>query len=229
MANVLLLDNDNSEAKMIQDSLSEYGLIVTPTLSFDDVVRNFDQKDYSLVLIDTFDDPMKSLDATRWIRQKSTVPIIMFVDHQKQINENMCLKAGADDLVNKPINRQVLALRVNQQLSRVNGNSKHESTVLSYGDLTLDLETCDFWVGDIQVPLTKTEFFLIRYFLGKPERVFTRPQLLAAMNIRDGIGSDHLIDTHLSRLRVKIRNNGGCNYFYAVRGLGVKLANGRLA
>ena len=225
--NVLLLEDDHIESKKIQDSLGEFGLIVTASRSFDEVVKNFDHSDYSLVLIDTLDEPAKALDMTRWIRQKSTVPIIMFVDRMKHMNESMCLKAGADDYVSKPINHQVLTLRVNQQLGRVNGKNLFESQLLSHGELTLDLETCDFWVGQTLVPLTKTEFYLMRYFLSKPERVFTRPQLLAAMNIRDGIGSDHLIDTHLSRLRVKIRNNNGQNYFYAVRGLGVKLSGTR--
>jgi DNA-binding response OmpR family regulator len=45
------------------------------------------------------------------------------------------------------------------------------------------------------------------------------------MKVGDGIGSDHLIDTHLSRLRIKIRDYGGGNYIYAVRGIGIRLSN----
>ena len=145
-SNVLLLEDDHIESKKIQDSLGEFGLIVTASRSFDEVVKNFDHSDYSLVLIDTLDEPAKALDMTRWIRQKSTVPIIMFVDRMKHMNESMCLKAGADDYVSKPINHQVLTLRVNQQLGRVNGKNLFESQLLSHGELTLDLETCDFWV-----------------------------------------------------------------------------------
>ncbi|NCW94798.1 MAG: hypothetical protein EBW79_07460, partial [Actinobacteria bacterium] len=46
--------------------------------------------------------------------------------------------------------------------------------------------------------------------------------LLNVIKVKDGIGSSHLIDTHLSRLRIKIKENGGGDYIFSIRGLGVR-------
>jgi DNA-binding response OmpR family regulator len=88
--------------------------------------------------------------------------------------------------------------------------------------LKLQIPVCEFRVGNKVVPLTKTEFLLTQAFMAEPERVISRPELLNVIRVKDGIGSSHLIDTHLSRLRLKIKSNGGGEYIYSIRGLGVR-------
>ena len=221
---VLLVEDNLIEKDIIQSTLSNMGLNVMLPRNPTDALRLLDRGIFRLILMDTFNDPNLSIDLVHKIRDRFDTPIIVLLDRQKELTEEQYLKAGADDYITKPINDQILSLRVKQQLNQPKPEFLDSSQIINWQELTLDCETCDFTINGGFVSLTRTEFFLLRCLLGNPDRVFTRPQLLNAMNVLDGIGSDHLIDTHLSRLRIKIRENGGGDYIHAVRGIGIKFA-----
>ena len=221
---VLLVDENNQDKDIIQRTLTHMGLNVMIPRSPIEALRILDKSVFKLVLIDTFEDSSISLDLVRKIRDKFDTPIIMLLDKHEDLNEENWFEAGIDDYVTKPINDQILNLRVNQQISNIRSESLESALILNWNELSLDSETCDFMINGKYVPLTRTEFFILRCLMSNPERVFTRPQLLNAMNVTDGIGSDHLVDTHLSRRRVKIRENGGGDYIRAVRGIGIKFS-----
>jgi len=222
---VLLVDEDLQDKSIIENTLSHMGLKVFLTPTPSEAPDLLSRKEFRLVLIGDFGDPNTSLDLVRTIRNKFDTPIIVLIDREKDLSEISFFKAGADDYVTKPINDQILYLRVNQQINRFTNQELISPKIQSWEELSLDGETCDFWINNKYVPLTRTEFHLLSCLLSNPDRVFTRPQLLEAMKVGDGIGSDHLIDTHLSRLRIKIRDYGGGNYIYAVRGIGIRLSN----
>ncbi|MEY4677739.1 MAG: hypothetical protein RI992_454 [Actinomycetota bacterium] len=222
---VLLVDQDLQDKSIIENTLSHMGLKVFLTPTPSTAPDLLSRKEFRLVFIGDFGDPNTSLDLVRIIRDKFDTPIIVLIDREKDLSEISFFKAGADDYVTKPINDQILYLRVNQQLNKFSNQELISPKIQSWEELSLDGETCDFWINNKYVPLTRTEFHLLSCLLSNPDRVFTRPQLLEAMKVGDGIGSDHLIDTHLSRLRIKIRDYGGGNYIYAVRGIGIRLSN----
>ena len=221
---VLLIDENSRDRSDVHGILNSLGLNVMQPRTPLDSLSLLDRRQFKLAIVDTLEDPNLSLDLVRRIKSKSEVPIIGLVDKQKFASEDSFLKAGADDYVPKPINDQLLSLRVAQQLNGNNSKKLASAQVYKWNELTLDGETCEFTINGKYVSLTRTEYLLLSTFLSNPERVFTRPQLLNAMKVMDGIGSDHLIDTHLSRLRVKIRQNGGGNYIYAIRGIGVRFS-----
>ena len=78
-------------------------------------------------------------------------------------------------------------------------------------------------VGDAIVPLTRTEFDFIELLMQQPKRVFTREQVISAIGGSSEYSSDHLLDTHASRLRIKIKGAGGPKVISAVRAVGYKL------
>lgn len=78
-------------------------------------------------------------------------------------------------------------------------------------------------------PLTRTEFEPMKYFLSVPEQVLTRRQIILQVDLTDHGGVDHLLDTHLSRIRGKIRKAGGSDYLFVVRGVGIRLAHSVIA
>lgn len=224
LSDVLFVGENTPDRSMIQTTLSHMGLNVTNPRTPIDSLNMLERGLFKLVMVDTFEDPRFSLDLVRRIKERFETPVLFLLDKKKDLSEESCLKAGADDFVTKPINNQILNLRVNQQLNGTKAEAASQPKVLSWNELSLDGDTCEFTINDRYVPVTRTEFNLLNCLLSNPERVYTRPQLLNAMHVIDGIGSDHLIDTHLSRLRVKIRDNGGANYIYAIRGIGVRFS-----
>ena len=135
----------------------------------------------------------------------------------------MCLAAGADDYITKPVSDQILKLRVNTQMRHRSARAEPLSMKLTVGGLGLDINNREFTVEGILVPLTRTEFDFLKLLMAQPKHVYTREQVIEAIGGSVIFSSDHLLDTHASRLRTKIKSVGGPRTIHAVRGVGYRL------
>jgi len=73
--------------------------------------------------------------------------------------------------------------------------------------------------------LTNTEYQFLQLLMENPLRVFSREQIMEAIGVMKGVGSNHIIDTHASKLRRKIKQNGGPNVISVIRSVGFRLAD----
>jgi DNA-binding response OmpR family regulator len=157
------------------------------------------------------------------IRKHSNVPIVVLAEKDQAIDEAIFLTAGADDYLIKPLNPEVLVLRLAIQIRhRLTSGVQYLGT-LEINGLALNLETRDFSTNGTNIPLTRIEFDFMRLLMESPKRVHTRKQVFEAIGGSTQYSSDHLLDTHASRLRLKIKSAGGPKVITAVRGVGFRL------
>ncbi len=147
----------------------------------------------------------------------------MLTNRSEELDEAMCLAAGADDYITKPVSSRILGLRVGTQLRHRSLQKSEHKTVLAAGVLRLNLESRELSVGENIVTLTRTEFDFIRLLIDQPKRVFTREQVIEAIGGSVDFSSDHLLDTHASRIRIKVKSAGGPKVIEAVRGVAYRL------
>jgi DNA-binding response OmpR family regulator len=160
----------------------------------------------------------------RSIRAESTVPIIMLTQRDEIVDEEMVLSAGADDYVTKPIVERILTSRVTQQIKRGQTQRAPRANILTWGPLELDLSQHSFTIAGKLVMLTNSEHQFLQLLMANPQRIFSREQILQAIGAFRGLKSDHLVDSHASRLRKKIREAGGPELISVVRSVGFRLA-----
>jgi two-component system response regulator RegX3 len=218
----LIIENNPIDRKFMQNTLESWNLNVHTEHDINKVRDHFALSDFKIILFHLVQDAMKSLDLLGWMRLQSNGALIPLIDQGTAITEDMCIRAGADEVITKPIVQKLFMQRVSYQVEKKNSSDALLDEIYNWGNLTLDVPQCEFKIGDKIVPLTKTELLLTQAFLAEPERVISRPELLNVIKVKDGIGSSHLIDTHLSRLRIKIKENGGGDHIYSIRGLGVR-------
>lgn len=96
---------------------------------------------------------------------------------------------------------------------------------LYWGRLKLNVKEHSLYFDQSYIRITKTEFKLLFLLMMNPRQVFSRNQILAAIDVLPGIGSNHLIDTHASRIRRKILEAGGPLVIDVIRGVGFRLAD----
>ncbi len=221
----LLVEDDEHDQRQSQGHLRLMGFDVTVTDCPFAARVLFAQQDWDVILIHLATAQDDSLELCRWIRAESTVPIIMLTGRNESIDEVMALNAGADDYALKPVPEKILRARITHQLKRSQRDvSRGDGSTLSWGPLTMDTNQYQFFIGDTEVTLTKSEFHIMRLLLENSSQVLTRSQFLNALGIVPGVGSDHIVDTHASRLRGKIRRHGGGDVVKSVRGIGLRLA-----
>ena len=223
--NVLLLEDEEASRLTIRLQLEVMGLVVYDTPSPIEAKEIFLQRDFSLVMIHIASLPLRGLELCRWIRAASTVPILMLTQRDEVIDEAMVMAAGADDYVSKPIDSKILTSRINQQISRGQSQRAPRANILIWGPLRMDLSAHQFSIDDNELHLTNTEYQFLQLLMENPHRIFTRNQILEAIGVMKGLGTNQLIDTHASRIRKKIRESGGPDVITVVRSVGFRLAD----
>jgi DNA-binding response OmpR family regulator len=224
LPNALLIEDETEDRLSVRLQLELMGFVVYDTPTKFEAEELFGQRDYSIVLIHLGHSQLESMEICRAIRAESTVPIIMLTKRDEVIDEEMALAAGADDYITKPIVDRILISRVTQQVKRGQSQRAPRANILSWGPLEMDLSQHSFTISGKEVMLTNSEFQFLQLLMANPKRIFTREQILQTIGSFRGVGSDHLVDSHASRIRKKIRDAGGPEVIAVVRSVGFRLA-----
>lgn len=177
-----------------------------------------------LVLLDLMLPGIGGLEVCRRLRadaRTAQVPIVMLTAKGEESDAVIGLAQGADDYIRKPFGVKELMARVAAQI-RARGRSADEAVpnVLRYGGLTIDSDRFVASFGNGPLPLTTTEFKLLRHLVARKGRVFTRGELLDAVRGQDALVEERTIDVHVAAVRRKLGDFG--RFVETVRGVGYK-------
>jgi two-component system OmpR family response regulator len=144
-------------------------------------------------------------------------PVIFLTARDDEIDRILGLELGGDDYVTKPFSPRELVTRVKTLLRRAAG-PPDGGRVRSLGPLSLDPGRRQVTVGATPLALTPTEFDLLAHLLGRPGRVFTREELLAAVWGYASPAGTRTVDVHVAQVRAKLGDAAGL--IRTVRGVG---------
>jgi DNA-binding response OmpR family regulator len=159
-----------------------------------------------LVVLDIILPRMDGLELCRKLRALSeTVPIIFLTSRDEEIDRVLGLELGADDYLCKPFSMRELLARIKVLFRRLalTVEPDDEEQLQQVGRLTLDLQRYTARWNEQLVPLTVTEFMILRALTRHPGHVKTRQQLMEEGYPHDSFVSDRTIDSHIKRLRKK--------------------------
>ena len=223
--NVLLAEDNPKDRFEIRLHLELMGFVVYDTPTGVEAKEVFGQRDFSLVIIHFSILPLQSLELCRWLRAESNVPIIMLTKRGELVDEQMVMAAGSDDYISKPVDSNILSSRIVQQIRRGKSQRSPRANILLWGSMKMDLSNHEFRVAEKELHLTNTEFQFLQLLMENPHRIFTRNQILEAIGVMKGVGSNQLVDTHASRIRKKIRELGGPEVINVIRSVGFRLVD----
>lgn len=225
MESLLFIEDDDGIRLALSLALEDEGYSIRQAPSGADGLREFEQKQPDLVLLDLRLPDMSGFDVCRSMRANSIVPIIMITAQTDTHDMVAGLEAGADDYVTKPVVPKELAARIRALLRRVQlHGSSAASDVSTFGDVELRRQQGIVLKAGVEVPLTKTEFRLLCDFADHAGAVLSRDQLLERVWGYEYLGDSRLVDAHVRRLRVKIEDQpDDPRLIVTVRGIGYRL------
>lgn len=220
---VLVVDDVADIRYFVKAALTPEGYEVIEAANGTDALALIRTRNPSVVILDLSIGQPDGFEVCREVRKSSTVPIIMLTSHVQEMDEAMCLAAGADDYITKPVSARILALRTSTQIRHRSAVNEVRGSITTFGPISLDLDSREFLVEERKVELTKTEFDFLRLLFSNPKRVFSREEISKAIGSSIEYSSDHLLDTHASRIRMKIKEVSEIKVLHAVRGVGYRL------
>ncbi len=219
---VLIVEDERKIADILKDYLTNAGFKVTCLARGDTVVAQVRKTPPTLILLDIMVPGMDGIEICKAIRIFSQVPIIMLTARVDEVDRLLGLELGADDYICKPFSPREVVARVKAVLRRVQSN--HPERKLRAGPIVLDEETRQILVNDQEVSLTPSEFGLLKVLMSRPNRVFSRSELVESVQGYDFEGYERTIDSHIKNLRKKITSVlPGTDLISTVYAVGYKL------
>ena len=205
MRKVLIIDDDQDSLSTVGEMLrSEFQPLMANSGREGIICAVREQPD--LILLDINMPEMDGFEVCKRLREQPgtrQIPIIMLTTASGLDSRVKGLDLGADDYVSKPFQIRELVARINARLRRQEIDKKEEANV-QLGNLRLEPKTCEVWVDEVAVHLTRIEFELLRYFLEHPNQVVDRNTLLGDL-WPDAVVTNRTVDTHMANLRKKIK------------------------
>lgn len=186
----------------------------------------------SLILLDIMLPEKNGYEICRELREEgNNTPIIMITAKTEEMDKVAGLECGADDYISKPFGIRELMARIKAVLRRYEAtvdtndtNDSRDDTILTVGDISINVERHEVSVGSTAVELTVKEFELLRYLIENRGRVFSRDQLLNNVWGINYVGETRTVDVHIRHLRQKLSKAGHENsYIETIRGKGYKI------
>lgn len=203
---VLIVEDE----KHLNDLLYDYVLDKYPHAVVDQILDGFEaliyvqENEYDLVLLDVMLPNVNGFDICKKIREKSDTPVIMLSALSDEENQLKGYNLGIDEFVSKPYSPKLVLKKIEAILSRY--NEEVTADVKVYGIIKYNLDKHQIFIEDEEVQLNKKEWDLFTTFIHNKGRLFTRDHLLNKVWGYDYFGEERTVDTHIRRLRMKLKN-----------------------
>ncbi len=225
---VLVIDDENHIVELLKFNLETMDYDVYSSYDGFDGFIKAKEINPDLILLDWMLPNISGIDLLKKIRSDKdlkNIPVIMLTAKNIENDKIDGLNAGADDYITKPFSIKELLARSNSVLRRYNVNKNiSKETILSVGNLKLDLQKHEVIKGSEKIDLTFKEFELLRLLLENKGKVLSRNYLLDKIWGYEYYGETRTVDVHIRYLRKKIEGSSEDEkYIETIRGIGYKI------
>jgi len=220
---LLVVDDEKDMLELVRYKFEQEGFSVVSTDSGERALDLAKKEAPSAVVLDIMMPGLDGLEVLKRLRgdqRTESIPIIFLTAKAGEADRVVGLELGADDYVVKPFSPRELVARVKAVLRRTERKTE-QPTVTSAGPIRLDASRREVRVKDDTVPLTTTEFDLLRLLANNPGRVYTRPELMERTRGSDSVTTERAVDAHIAAIRRKLGEKAG-EWVETVRGYGYR-------
>jgi DNA-binding response OmpR family regulator len=225
---ILLVEDDPDIARSLTKALESSGYRVTAVDTGAEARSIIEHVRPDLILLDLMLPDTDGLVLTTALKTLTNAPIIICSARQEQVDRVLGLKLGADDFVAKPFDLDELEARIEAVLRRASRIREPSSTPpdqIRVDELMISQSRGTVTIAGQAVHLTPTEYRLLVALASRPDEVLSRETLGQLVWGYQDLGTGHLIDVHIGRLRLKLRRTAkSAPAIVTVRGKGYTIA-----
>lgn len=217
---ILMVDDEDRMRFLIEAYLKKENFDVISAENGEVALKKFKENNIDLVVLDIMMPVMDGWTTCRELRKISNVPIVMLTARSEDEDQLLGFNLGTDSYVTKPISPKILVAKIKALLRRVYPEKNIESRDTIYDGLYVNEQGHEVRIEGEDIYLSPKEFELLCYLIRNKDIVLSREKILDAVWGLDYYGDLRTVDTHVKRLREKLREK---SYLVAtVRGVGYK-------
>lgn len=225
MTKILIVEDEKAIADVEKAYIIREGFDADTASDGAEALRMFNEGSYDLVLLDLMLPEIKGERVCEEIRRTSGVPIIMVTAKSGEDDVIAGLDAGADDYIIKPFSPRVLMARIRANLRNIDHPVNGNSEIINIGhDIEIDNEKLTVTKKGEEISLTKNEFMIFAKMASRPEKTWTRDELINYALGYEYEGFERSIDSYIKNIRKKLADPEHENgYIKTVHGFGYRV------
>jgi DNA-binding response OmpR family regulator len=194
--NLLIIEDNQAIRSMLARFLENEGYQVAESESGEEGLKLFEQNKFDLVLLDIMLPKMDGFEVCKEIRKHSMIPIIMITAKSEDHDKILGLDVGADDYIVKPFSHEEIAARIRAIMRRIEPSKQTEKSLIG---LEINSDKYEVTFFNEVIHLTTN-------------LIFTRDHLLDSVWGMDYFGDFRTVDSHIKRLREKLKTEQETNW-----------------
>jgi len=216
---IMIADDEPLIRKLVKDFLKREGFNIIEANDGSEAIELFKKnKDkIDLAILDVMMPVYDGWSVCRELRRISTIPIVMLTARSEEGDEVFGFDLGADEYITKPFSPIILVSRINAIFRRI---QKPKSEIMHFGKIEIDEKAHVVTIDNNIVELSLKEYELLLFFIENRGIALSRNQILNTVWDYDYFGDSRTVDSHIKRLRSKLRDHG--DLIQTVRGIGYR-------
>lgn len=221
--NILIADDNIEIIKILKPYIEREGFEVIFALDGEEAILKFKHYKPELILLDIMMPIMDGIEVCNRIRKESNTPIIMITAKSEDADKIFGLNSGADDYIIKPFSPGEVIARIKAVLRRITPIANNEPSIIKFPPLEVDINNYSVRLEEENLNFTKKEMEVLWMLAASPNKIIKRDDLLDNIWGIDYFGDTRTIDTHIKRIRAKLKLEGQYNWdIKTIWGIGYK-------
>lgn len=220
MYRIMMIEDDKKIRRIVADTLKKWQYDVVEVTQFDQVLKEFEQADPHLVLIDI---NLPVFDGYYWcqqIRSISKVPIIFLSSRNQNMDIIMAINMGGDDFIQKPFDLDILVAKISALIRRKYTYQEDKQIQFIHRGLKLNLTSSTIEYKGHTIELSRNEFILLQLMMRNIGKIISRDDLMQALWNEEQFVDDNTLTVNVNRLRKKIATLGLEDFIVTRKGMG---------
>jgi DNA-binding response OmpR family regulator len=215
---ILVVEDEKELADAIAKGLQKHGYATDVAYDGEDALFKAEVNDYDLIVLDLNLPKVDGIEVCRRLRAEgATTGILMLTARAAPDDRTAGLELGADDYLIKPFHFPELVARVRAILRR---KGERRNVILRVGNLVVDANTMQCYLGEKRVALTAKEFAIMEYLARNAGRIVSQEEILEHVWGEDANTFTHSIKVHIKNIRKKLAAAGNESIISTVKGRG---------
>lgn len=212
---VLIIEDEKNMSQLLTLELTHASHLCEQAFDGEEGLQKALANEYDVILLDLMLPRMNGIEVCRQLRLQKQTPIIMLTARDSVMDKVNGLQVGADDYLPKPFAMEELLARINAVTRR----GHKESMMVSHNNMVLHMDTRKLQIQDKEIPLTATEFDLLKVLMKKAGSVVEKDTILNEVWGYESEVETNVVEVYIRYLRNKVEGIE----IETVRGIGYRL------